>query len=171
MTNNFQNNRNNRSSGGSPNGKTAVSLLVWLVIFLVSTSAGGFVGAAAFVLIAFVAALIGIVAKSAGQPASGRRPPVPGAPVPPARPARDVHLCDPGQHSHAEDKAGSEALEEMQPGYVSYAQEGGAQTAGGHMTREAYQKKLAELKDLRDAGIISDEEYRQKSREYAAFTR
>ena len=100
------------------------------------------------------------------------------APVPTAQPfaadqkrsrrqRADDHLCDPGQH----DEETRQALETLQMLESDYQPYGSTVERVGMMTLDQFRRKQAELDDLRDAGIISGEEHREKLNEYRALLR
>lgn len=177
MNNNPYSNQSNRKKKDT--GKSSAgSALAWIFFFLIFSFAGGFRG---FLVLMVFAVLVGVGAalfgKSAKQAAARSTRPnrTPAAYSSPAHSPSDGHLCDPGQHSE-EDRSGREALDAMQAGYSRIYEglsgaRGTAQSAGGQMTPEECAKKISDLEGLRNAGIITDAELRQKIREYAAYTR
>ncbi len=163
---------NKAKDSGKIGGKGFVFL--WLGIVVLFSISGAFGAIALFVgiflLVIWViraATKTGTVAKPSARPAAYNSSPSAGG-----------HLCDPGQHSREEDRNGREALDDMQEGYRPYsgapsynyrAAANYSYAARGRMSKEQYQKKLDELKSLRDAGIITEEEYRFKVKEYSSF--
>ncbi len=80
--------------------------------------------------------------------------------------ATDAHLCDPDQHGH-DDKSYRETLDELEPGYFST----GGSMSSANITRDEFRKKQNELRSLRDAGMISDDEFNEKLAEYRSRLR
>lgn len=89
-------------------------------------------------------------------------------------PAVDTHLCDEGAHAAESGASYAATLYEMEQGYQSYTPAPISFQQGAYrrldlrrLTADELRKKQEELKDLRDAGIITTQEYNQKMREYA----
>ncbi len=176
-----QNNRYtgyNRSADDNKGKKSVWAVLILPLIFLVSVLDD--IGVA-FILIPIiftgVIVFIAIFAARAGKKNAQNTASRYGASAPvyntPAA-GKDAHLCDDGQHASEGDQF--DALAEMEPGYVATRSAAApirtAVTPASYSNKtrrlspEEYAKKRDELRDLRDSGIISQEEYAYKLEEY-----
>lgn len=89
-------------------------------------------------------------------------------------PTVDNHLCEDGAHPLESDASYAATLFEMESGYQRYQPVPMRASAGQYrrmdlrrLSADEIRKKQEELKDLRDAGIITSLEYNQKMQEYA----
>ncbi len=80
--------------------------------------------------------------------------------------AGEGHLCDDEQHNGSE-RAYEETLNDLEEGYNSYS--GVPESVGMYLSPEQLGKKYNELRALLKAGVIGEEEYNEKLREYQSM--
>ncbi|MEG1650424.1 MAG: SHOCT domain-containing protein [Oscillospiraceae bacterium] len=166
--------RQKSTSNSSPSRMMALLVVGW-VVMIAAFGMNAFLGVAILIILVFVVIrmAVGTTKSMSGKTSKSQW----------SNQNNEGHLCDPEQHTF-EDNSGRETLSNMESGYSTYdhvpAQSNQFSYAQNKtnsylhqrmLTQGEFSRKSEELRSLRDAGIITPEEYGLKLREYTAYTK